>query len=184
MRKTISSVLPMFLLFMFGCATTGGYEPAANMVQLQVSFADSIWNGKTIPPGQQCKRFGGKGSTPRLIIRNIPAEANAIITEYSDRDYMPMDNGGHGEIGYKIRQGTSEANIPSVPGHTFTLPEGFFLVSAHSNPSWDTAGAYMPPCSGGKGNFYYVTIKAVYQPASKDQKAKLLGTAKFNLGTY
>ena len=184
MKATVPAILSVFLLFMFGCATTGEYEPASNVAQLQISFAESGWNGKTIPNGQQCKRFGGKGSTPRLIVKNIPAEANAIIMEYSDRDYVPMDNGGHGKIGYKIKQGTSEATIPSVPGHTFSLPEGFYLISAHNNPSWDTAGAYMPPCSGGKGNSYYVTIRAVYQPASKDQKSKLLGMAKLNLGSY
>jgi len=183
MKKSFSVILSMFLLFMFGCATTGGHEPASNLTQLQVSFADPAWNGKTVPPGQQCNRFGGNGSTPRLIIKNIPAEANALILEYSDRDYAPMDNGGHGKIGYKIQQGASEVTTPSVPGHSFTLPEGYFLVAAHNNPSWDTAGAYMPPCSGGKGNFYYVTVKAVYQSASNAQP-KVLATAKLSLGMY
>jgi hypothetical protein len=117
-------------------------------------------------------------------VKNIPAEAIAVIMEYSDKDYLPMDNGGHGIVGYKIAQGKGEVNIPSVPGHTFSLPEGFFVVSAHSNPAWDTAGAYMPPCSGGKSHVYYVTVKAVYQPASKDQKQKLLGTGKLILGNY
>ena len=184
MKKSIPAILSIFSLFLFGCATTGGNEPATTMAQLQVSFADPIWNGKVIPQGQQCKRFGGNGSTPRLVVRNIPSEANAIIVEYSDRDYAQMDNGGHGKIGYKIQQGTNEVTIPSVPGHTFTLPDGFFMISSHGAPSWDQAGAYMPPCSGGSGNLYYATIKAVLQPASKDQKPKVLGTVRFNLGTY
>jgi hypothetical protein len=184
MKKTIPTILSVFLLFISCCATTGGYEQASSLAQLQVLFADSSWDGRTIPNGQQCKKFGGKGATPRLIVKNIPAEANAVIMEYSDKDYLPMDNGGHGIVGYKIAQGKGEVNIPSVPGHTFSLPEGFFVVSAHSNPAWDTAGAYMPPCSGGKSHVYYVTVKAVYQPASKDQKQKLLGTGKLILGNY
>jgi hypothetical protein len=184
MKKSIPALLSLFLLFLFGCATTGANEPATVLAMLKVSFADPVWNGKIVPKGQQCARFSGNGSTPRLRVENIPAEANAIIVEYSDSDYAPMDNGGHGIIGYQIKQGTTGVTLPSVPGHTFTLPDGFFLVAAHRNPSWDKAGAYMPPCSGGRGNLYYATIKAVYTSASKDQKTKVLGTARLNLGAY
>ena len=95
-----------------------------------------------------------------------------------------MDNGGHGKIGYTIAPGTVEATVPSVPGHTFSLPEGFFLVAAQTNPSWDKAGAYLPPCSGGRGNYYYVTIKAVLQSPDKSQKTRVLATTKLELGRY
>ena len=159
-------------------------EPPAGAVKLSVSFADSVWNGTTIPPGQQCKRFGGNGATPRLVVKNIPPGTNAIIMEYSDRDFMQMDNGGHGRIGYQIPEGMTEVTIPSVPGHTFDLPQGFFLVEAHRSPSWDTAGAYMPPCSGGRGNYYYVTVKAVRQASSKSEKPAVLGVAQMGLGRY
>ena len=182
--KSFSIILILLVLTLFDCVVLCASDTASNATPLQVSFADANWDGKKIPKGQQCKRFGGNGSTPRLTIKNIPPEASAIILEYSDRDNGLMDNGGHGKIGYKIQPGTNEVTISSVPGHTFTLPEGFYLVAAHGNPSWDTAGAYMPPCSGGQGNLYYVTIKAVIQPTSKDEKAKVLGTAELNLGRY
>ena len=100
--------LTILAIFFASCVTTGKYKPVANLVNLEVSFADSIWDGKRVPTGQQCNKFGGTGSTPRLIVKNIPPEANTIIMEFSDRDYPPMDNGGHGKIGYKISQGTNE----------------------------------------------------------------------------
>jgi hypothetical protein len=35
------------------------------------------------------------------------------------------------------------------------------MIEAHRGPGWDKEGAYMPPCSGGKGHAYYVTIKTL-----------------------
>ncbi len=125
------------LTFALSGCLTGKYKPVADMGNLEVSFADSLWNGQKVPAGQQCNRFGGKGSTPQLMVKNIPPNANALIMEYSDSDYMPMDNGGHGKMGYKIFASSNQVTIPSVQGHTFDLPEDFFLVSAHNNPSWD-----------------------------------------------
>ena len=87
-------------------------------------------------------------------------------------------------IGYRIPPGTTEATVPSVPGHTFDLPEGFFLVAAHVNPSWDKAGAYMPPCSGGRGNRYDVTVKAVFEAPDPKNESKLLGKADLTMGNY
>jgi hypothetical protein len=180
-KKTIWSIhfLLLFLTLFSPVAS------AANPVgQFQVVLADAKWDGKTIPYGQQCLRDGGKGSTPALSLKNIPAEANAIVFEYSDATYSPMNNGGHGKIGYSIAPGTSEVNVPPLLGNTLTVPDGFFIISPHSNPSWDKAGAYLPPCSGGRGNSYYVTVKAVVLPPDKLQKIKVLGTLKINLGNY
>ena len=154
-------------------------------VKLEVSFVDSMWDGKTVPTRQQCQRFGGSNpSTPRLMIKGIPPGTNAIIMEYSDRSYPPMDDGGHGKIGYRIPENKKGIIIPSVPGHSFNLPEGFFIVSPHQAPGWDKAGAYMPPCSGGRGNSYYVTVKAVNQSSGEDKEFKLLVRAVLELGTY
>ena len=181
MKTTRQLLLVLCLLLYTSSVIVSAADPAGKM---QATFADAKWDGKTIPYAQQCARDNGKGATPPLIIKNIPAETTALIFEYSDRSYAPMDNGGHGKIGYTIAAGTLEANIPSVPGHTFSLPEGFFLVAAQSNPSWDKAGAYLPPCSGGRGNYYYVTIKAVLQAPDKSQKPKILATTKLELGRY
>lgn len=153
------------------------------MADLGVSFSDSKWNGKEIPAGQQCNKFGGNAGTAPLTVRNIPGGTNALIMEFSDRSYQPMNNGGHGKIGYSISANTQQTNIPSVPGHTFDLPKDFFLISAHQGSGWDTAGAYMPPCSGGKGNLYTVNVKAVYD-APEGKESQLLGEGKLTLGTY
>jgi hypothetical protein len=172
------------MVFLAACLSTGEFKPVANLAALQVSFADTVWTGDKIPDGQQCNRFGGKGGTPKLVVKNIPAEANALILEFSDKTYMPMDNGCHGKIGYSIKPGAAEVTVPSVPGHTLDLPAGFFLVKAHCNPSWDKAGAYMPPCSGGQGNLYKVRVLAVFKAEGSSGESKLLGQAELTLGRY
>jgi hypothetical protein len=172
-----------FTSFLTACVTTEKHKPESNLVTLRVSFADPLWDGKTIPEGQQCNRFGGDGATPRLTVKNIPSGTNAIIMEYSDRDWPQMDDGGHGKIGYRIPLRTTEVTIPSVPGQTFDLPDGFFLVEAHRSTR-GVAGAYKPPCSGGWGHSYYVTVKAVYDASSKNEESRLLGKAKIELGKY
>ena len=175
----------VFSLFVTEGVASDTSNAVSKSAKLEVSFVDSMWDGKAVPTGQQCQRFGGSNpSTPRLMIQGIPPGTNAIIMEYSDRSYSPMDDGGHGKIGYRITGNTNEIIIPSVPGHSFDLPEGFFIVSPHQAPGWDKAGAYMPPCSGGRGNSYYVTVKAVYQSSSEKKEFKLLGQAVLELGNY
>lgn len=181
MKKALVSILCLSLILIFFSV---GVSAADSVGQLQVVFADPTWNGHKIPYNQQCLRDGGKGSTPKLTVRNIPSEANALIFEYSDATYTPMNHGGHGKIGYNIAPGTTEVTVPPVLGNTLTVPEGFFIVSPHSNPSWDKAGAYLPPCSGGRGNSYYVTVKAVVLSQDKTKLSQVLGTAKLTLGNY
>jgi hypothetical protein len=104
--------------------------------------------------------------------------------EFSDRTYKPMDKGGHGKIGFEITEGTEKVIVPSVPAHSFDLPEGFFIVKEHQGADWDKAGAYMPPCSGGKGNSYYVTVKAVRQLSRGSTEFELLAQGVLELGKY
>ena len=159
-------------------------EPTS-IVVFHMAFAESDWDGKKIPDGQQCRSYGGQDpSTPPLIVSNIPEEANAIILEFSDRDYSPMDNGGHGIIGFTILEGTEEVLIPSVPSNTFDLPENFFLVREHKQNVLFTPGAYMPPCSGGRGNSYYVTAKAVEMISMDDLTFNILEESILELGRY
>jgi hypothetical protein len=84
-----------------------------------------------------------------LILKPSPVEILA----------RKMNNGGHGMMSFELNSPTAESEIPSVPGHTFDIPDGFTMIEAHRSPGWDKAGAYMPPCSGGKGHAYYVTVK-------------------------
>ena len=181
MKKTVGSILCLLLILIIFSSGASAANPISH---LQVVFADSKWDGHKIPYNQQCLRDGGKGSTPTLTVRNIPSGANALIFEYSDATYAPMNYGGHGKIGYNIAPGTAEATVPPVLGNTSTVPEGFFIVAPHSNPSWDKSGAYLPPCSGGRGNSYYVTVKAIALSQDKTKKPPVLGTAKLNLGNY
>ena len=149
---------------------------------MDVSFADAAWDGKTVPAGQQCQKFGGKSpGTPRFEISQIPSGTTEIVFEYSDRDYAPMDKGGHGIVAYKLSGPTTEVVVPSLPGHTFDLSSPFSGVKAHQAPGWDKAGAYLPPCSGGKGNNYYVTIKAV---GTKGSEKKVLAENVIEMGKF
>lgn len=167
----------VFALFAALAAPQGAFAG-----DLTLGFADAAWNGKRIPSTQICKKFGGNGATPALKVEGIPAEADALVLEFSDRTYSPMNNGGHGKIGFRIAPGAGTVVVPSVPGETFTLPEGFFMVSAHKG--WSDPGAYLPPCSGGKGNKYSVTVKAVKLESQDGKNFKTLADENLTLGFY
>ena len=152
--------------------------------ELELSFTDESWTGEGIPEGQKCNRFNESAEkapkSPELSVKGIPADADAIILYFSDRTFARMDNGGHGQVGFQITAGTSEVIIPSIPGHTEDLPENFWMVKAHGAPTWDTAGAYLPPCSGGRKNDYFIDVKAVKLGADKDVSEVLAeGSIKF-----
>jgi len=149
---------------------------------LKLSFSDPAWDGSRIPAGQICKKFGGSGSAPSITVEGIPAEANALVLEFSDKDYAPMNHGGHGKIGFKIVAGTAKVVVPSFAGETFTLPEGFTMISKHKG--WSEPGAYLPPCSGGSKNKYYVTVKAVKLESEDGKSYKTLADGDLTLGYY
>lgn len=129
---------------------------------VEVKLADSAWDGMKVPAGQQCQKFGGDNpSTPKLMISAIPAGSDSIVLAYSDRDSKKMNNGGHGIMSYKLDGMMTSVEVPSVPGHSFDMPANFTMIEKHRGAGWDKEGAYMPPCSGGKGHAYYVTVKAM-----------------------
>lgn len=156
---------------------------AAFLITATAAYADmSIslgggWNGKTVPNGQQCTLFGGKGATPPMQVSNLPNGTAWVHVEYNDRDYKPLSrNGGHGVIGYPV-SGTS-ADLYSVPGLAGKLPGKARVVSA-ARVSGDYASkGYLPPCSGGKGNRYFAEIKAI------SASGKILEKARVNIGRY
>lgn len=154
--KLASLITCMGALALAGCASTYNTAP------LDATFVSSEWDGVTIPAGQQCQKFGGDNpATPELMISHIPSGSDAIVLAYSDRDSERMNNGGHGIIKYDLNAIEGMAKIPSVPGHSYILPADFTLIAEHKGPNWDKAGAYMPPCSGGKDHEYYITIKTM-----------------------
>jgi len=148
---------------------------------LELRFVDDAWNGEAVPEGSQCQKFGGEARSPAVHVAGIPEQANALIFEYSDRDFPPMDNGGHGKYGFAIEPGASSVDVGSVPGHTSDLPAGFFVVKEHKAPGWDLPGAYLPPCSGGRGNSYYLTVKAVHREGGETHE---LASGTLEMGKY
>jgi len=129
---------------------------------IEVELADNAWDGMNIPKGQQCEKFGGENpASPKLHVTGIPTGSDSILLAYSDRDSKNMNNGGHGIMSYSIGSMINSVELPSVPGHSYDMPENFTMVEAHRGAGWDKEGAYMPPCSGGKDHAYYVTVKAM-----------------------
>jgi len=168
-RRTSTS---MFLLVLPVAVAASG---------LQVEFADPVWDGAVVPEGYQCQKFGGTHGSPALHVNGIPERANALVLEFSDRSYAPMDHGGHGKLGYAIEAGSTSVQVPSVPPHTMELPTGFWIIAEHSAPNWDKPGAYLPPCSGGRGNAYYVTVKAIVR---EDENMRELAKTTLEMGKY
>jgi hypothetical protein len=133
-----------------------------NAFAIDAQLSEAKWDGKSIPEGQQCQKFGGvKPSTPKLLVTRIPEGTDALLIEYSDRDYKNMNNGGHGKMRFNLNSSANRVSVPRVLGHSFELPDNFTMISPHLSPIWDKEGAYMPPCSGGRDHAYYVTIRAM-----------------------
>lgn len=168
-------------LFFAVLVTAAVLSAPVSGADLNASFTDSIWTGDKVPDGMQCQKFGGTGGSPELKVTGIPERANALVLEFSDRSYQPMDNGGHGKLGYEIEAGSGSATVPSAPPHTSDLPAGFFSVAEHQAPNWDKPGTYLPPCSGGRGNEYYVTIKAVHR---QGEELHELGSVVLEMGKF
>jgi len=130
---------------------------------LEVEFVDEKWNGQIIPADEVCSNYNTEpGSTPSLIITNLPENAFKVIMKFNDKTFTKMDDGGHGIISYLLEEGSDSVEIPALMGETFELDEGFEVVKAHTGTRFNkTAGAYLAPCSGGKGNTYTVDITVV-----------------------
>ena len=176
-------VLILLAVGLLCACTSASYRPVANPVHLQVAFADPQWDGRTVPVGQRCRWAGGNGSTPPLRVDGIPRAANDLLVEFSDRSYFLMDHGGHGEIGLWLRGTPASVTIPAVAGESLELPEGMFVERKHQGWLRGHGGAYLPPCSGGRGHRYYATVKAVYKSADGGE-SRLLGEQNIELGEY
>ena len=146
--------------------------------EFTVAFADPAWDGKKIPDGQHCSKFGGQGATPALRVSGIPAGTAMIVVEFNDLDYGPLSSGGgHGVIGF-AHDGGTEATLPSVAGETSDMPEGVTLVRKNRARGAFNAPGYLPPCSGGRRNKYRAVVKAL--DANEDELAE----TEITLGRY
>ena len=156
---------------------------SAQAADLTVSFADPVWNGKTIPSGQQCSKFGGHGATPPLAVAGLPAGTNAVIVEFNDRSFMKLSyDGGHGKIGFTVPPGAASVTLPAVPGETDSgLPEGTWIEKKNRATGSYARPGYLPPCSGGRGNTYAAEVVAVKKDGGNVEE---LASTTIVLGRY
>ena len=162
---------------------TSIYQPADKVVKLKVTFVDHEWDGQYIPPGQQCYMYGGQGATPRIRVENIPEKANALILEFSNKTYGPLDYGGLGVLIYTFKQGSTSVVVPPAPGNSDNLPENFYSSAPHKEQKKYGGGVYLPPCSGGQAHYYELVVSAVFSAPLGNERI-LLGRAYVGLGRY
>jgi hypothetical protein len=171
MKKTLLTIVSVLAITFSGL----------NAANLKASFTDNeLWNGKIVPEEMVCSDYNFEaGSTPEITLKNIPKNTKKIILAFSDETFKGMRDGGHGVIGYKLDTGLTDTTIPSIQGETFDLPDEFTSIIAHRGVNFGKEeGAYLAPCSGGKGNIYSVIIQAV------DDDNKVLDTTSLTLGKY
>jgi len=151
---------------------SAGFAQAKMGVQLLAP-----WDGKRVPAGQNCTLDGGNGSTPPMKITGLPGGTVLIVVEYNDKSYPPLSSrGGHGTIGYPVSG--SSAKLPAVPGLTANLPGGVRVIKRARGTGRYASKGYLPPCSGGRGNRYSATVKAI------SQAGKVLEKATISIGRY
>lgn len=162
------------------------YIISKDKVDLNVSFVDKKWNGKNVPKDEVCSDYHkGGGNSPAFVISNLPKETNYIILSFSDETFKGMRDGGHGIVGYEVKKGIGSVTIPVLKGETFVLPVGFISIRKHQGEQFGKKeGAYLPPCSGGKGNLYTVSIKATQREYNRRNEYRVLGDANVSLGRY
>ena len=152
--------------------------PAFAQAELDISFADPAWTGDAVPEGQHCTSHGGTGATPALDISNVPDGTTQVNVAFSDETYQPMNNGGHGTIGFAVTPTDGMVTLPSVPGETGDLPEPAFVAVPNNTSGERLTPGYMPPCSGGRGNTYSADVTAL------DAEGNALASGYIVLGTY
>ena len=129
---------------------------------MTVTLTDPVWNGKKVPASQVCERFGGKGAvSPSMLVSNLPDGVVAIDVWFSDDNNERMNWGGHGKVKYIVPAGSTSFELKSFPAESDDLPDGVISVRDHKGAQWSgTNGAYLPPCSGGRGHVYSAYILA------------------------
>ncbi len=185
--KTCKLVKISMIVLICLCHITCDSDSNSDLVtgELHVVISDENWNGILIPNGQQCDAFEGSNQySPILSVSSIPKSANVLVLEFNDESYTPMDNGGHGKVAFWIKLGVGFVTVPGIPGHSFDLPENFELVQQHLAAGFYTAGAYLPPCSGGINNLYSITVKAQYVEGDMYYLSDTLAETTIHMGRY
>ena len=173
--------MAMFTKTLFAAALVAGATvsgAAFAQAALTAKFTDPAWDGQKVPAGQQCSLFGGQGSTPPLEVSGLPDGTAKITLAFNDKTYTPMDNGGHGVIGFDVAPAGGVATLAPAPGESDQLPAGVSVVTKNRGTGEYDKPGYLPPCSGGSGNLYSATITAL------DSSGATLGTGEIELGHY
>ncbi|GGP26383.1 hypothetical protein [Silvimonas amylolytica] len=136
------------LLFVATCAVLPLAH--ADTGALTLRFTSPLWNGASVPSGQQCAKLGGSAATPGLNVFDVPAGTAFLQVAFSERN--GLDNGGMGRLLYATVKGAASAQIPSVPAQG-PLPAGLKSLGARDG------SIYSAPCV--KGNHYYLTVRAL-----------------------
>lgn len=113
-----------------------------------------------------------------MRITGLPTGTQALLVAFNDESYAPMDKGGHGVLGFDVAAGFTRVDLPKIPGETYDLTDGVAKESGHRAPQWSgTGGAYLPPCSGGRGNRCSASLSAM-------QGQEVLASGKVQIGTF
>ena len=152
----------------------------AQMPEITATFTDTVWDGETVPAGQNCPLQGGTGATPALKLTSVPELTTAIRLSFNDETYQPMNDGGHGVLEFAVTPDqTGNVELPSVPGNTAEgLPDGVTIAEAARAEGEYASAGYLPPCSGGQGNTYSANITALNAAGEE------IGQGKVALGNY
>ncbi len=135
------------------------------------------WDGKKVPKGQQCRLQGGTPFTPPINLSGLPAGTVFIVGEFNDRDYAPLSTkGGHGTISWPVKG--AEANLGTIAENATSGNGGAQAMKAARSSGEYASKGYLAPCSGGRGNRYFVDLKAV------DAKGKVLDKVRVEMGRY
>ncbi len=176
MVRRLALLLPLIILA--GCGGTPGVGGST----LTVRFADATWNGEVIPSVGMCRRCGGEGMSPALLVAGIPAGAEALIVEFDDLSYEPLARfGGHGTLRVDCR-GATEVRVPSVVEGTLAMPDGVRIERPHRAPV-ATPDGYLGPCAcDGSHNLYQATVRAVVLDSSPKRSHRVLSVARLRMG--
>ncbi|HET55696.1 MAG TPA: hypothetical protein ENN33_10830 [Ignavibacteria bacterium] len=182
----------IFLFSNLFSQTPESVEVSDEVNELELSFADPIWDGVNIPDGQRCNACGEHGSSPRIYVDNIPENTDAILLYFSKG--LPLNlnqkfgtgistiGTSNGIIGYHVSNNDGKILIPSVAGHTSELPEGFFQVKQPLQKIDGERGAYLPPCDCDDRAWYFVHVKAVSINSSEPNDFTELRSGNLTMG--
>lgn len=159
---------------------------AERVAPLRISFTSPEWTGNAIPTGAQCRVQGGTKGSPALTVEGIPAGATDLLVAFNDLSYPPLSTGGgHGTIRVPVPAGATRVLVPSVPSETTNLPAGVSMEAPHrGDVPGVQPGAYLAPCSGGRGNVYQAQVLAVVRTGRQDAPPTIVGEGTIAIGRY